>query len=194
MVIAIQEYRFYHPDDNLKYHDVGSYQLVTSSASKNSVNATVGGIGFLLSQKASDNLLNIESVTPRILVLELEGNPKTTVICVHSPHNSSTEEDIEDFYESLRETVEQVPPHNFLVIAGDLNSKLGSDAVKNTFDSTTNRNGEMLLDFLEEFNLFTSSNHFGLKASYKSGFYGFLFMSYFPLKMKSNSVLSPGLL
>ena len=113
-----------------------------------------------MSQKASDNLLNIESVTPRISVLELEGNPKTTVICVHSPHNSSTEEDIEDFYESLRETVEQVPPHNFLVIAGDLNSKLGSDAVKNTFDSTTNRNGEMLLDFLEEFNLFTSNNHF----------------------------------
>ena len=119
-IIAIQEHRFYHPDDNLKYHDVGSYQLVTSSASKNSVNATVGGIGFLLSQKASDNLLKIESVTPRILVLELEGNPKTTVICVHSPHNSSTEEDIEDFYESLRETVEQVPlkskPSNFLSV------------------------------------------------------------------------------
>jgi len=146
-IIAIQEHRFYHPDYNLKYHEAGSYQLVTSSASKNSVNATVGGIGFLLSQKASDNLLHIESVTPRILILELEGNPKTTVICVHRPHNSSTEEDIEDFYESLRETVEQVPPHNFLVIAGDLNSKLGSDAVKNTFDSTTNRNGEMLLDF-----------------------------------------------
>ena len=57
--------------------------------------------------------INIESVTPRILVLELEGNPKTTVVCVHSPHNSSTEEDIEDFYESLRQTVGQVPPHNF---------------------------------------------------------------------------------
>ena len=66
---------------------------------------------FLLSQRASDNLLNIESITPRILVLELEGNPKTTIVCVHSPHNSSTEEDIEDFYTSL--IVEQVPPHNF---------------------------------------------------------------------------------
>ena len=77
---------------------MGLTNLSPHQPQKNSVNATVGGIGFLLSQKASDNLLNIESVTPRILVLELEGNPKTTVIFVHSPHNSSTEEDIEDFY------------------------------------------------------------------------------------------------
>ena len=49
-IIAVQEHRFYHPDDTLKYHDIGSYQLVTTSASKNSVNATVFGfgIGFLL--------------------------------------------------------------------------------------------------------------------------------------------------
>ena len=94
------------------------------------------------------------------MVPELEGNPKTTFVCVHSPHNSSTEKDIEDFYTSLRSTVEQVPPNNFIVIAGDLNSKLGPDNVNFTFDSTTNRNGEMLLDFLEEFNLFTSNNCF----------------------------------
>ena len=61
----------------LKYHSVGSYQLVTSLSTKNSVNATVGGVGFLLSPRASDNLLNIESITPKIMILELEGNPKT---------------------------------------------------------------------------------------------------------------------
>ena len=159
-VIAVQEHRFYHPDDNLKYHNVGPYQLVTSSASKNTVNSTVGGVGFLLSPKASDNLLSIETITSRIMVLELGGNPKTTIVCVYSPHNSSPDEDIEEFYTSLRTTVEQVPPHNFLVIAGDMNGKLGPNDVNYTFDSETNRNGEMLLDFLEEFNLFTSNNYF----------------------------------
>ena len=159
-IIAVQEHRFYHPDVKLKYHSVGSYQLVTSSATKNSVNATVGGVGFLLSPRVSDNLLNIESITPKIMILELEGNPKTTIVCAHSPHNSSTLEELEDFYTSLRSTVEQVPPHNFLVIAGDLNSKLGPDDVNFTYNKETNRNGEMLLDFLEEFNLFTSNNYF----------------------------------
>ena len=40
-LIAIQEHRFYHPNEILKYHTVGSYQLVTSSASKNTINSTV---------------------------------------------------------------------------------------------------------------------------------------------------------
>ncbi|XP_029654701.1 craniofacial development protein 2-like, partial [Octopus sinensis] len=159
-IIAVQEHRFYHLDNILKYHQVGSYQLVTSSASKNTVNSTVGGIGFLLSSKASDTLLSIESISPRIMVLEIDGNPKTTLVCVYSPHNSSVADEIENFYTTLRSTIEQVPLHNFLVIAGDLNARLGPDETKFTFNSKTNRNGEMLKDFLEEFNLYTSNNSF----------------------------------
>ena len=45
-IIAIQEHRFYHPNEDRKYHTIGSHQLVTSSAWKNSVNSTVGGVGF----------------------------------------------------------------------------------------------------------------------------------------------------
>ena len=62
-VIAVQEHRFYYdlpPKVKLKYQQVDSYQFVSSSGTKNSINATVGGIGFLLSSKASDNVLNIE--------------------------------------------------------------------------------------------------------------------------------------
>ena len=159
-ILAVQEHRFHHPKDILKYHQAGSFQLVTSSATKNSNNSTVGGVGFLLSSKASNNLLSIESISPRIIVLELEGNPKTTVICVYSPHNSSSEDDIQDFYTTLRVTVEQVPLHNFLVVAGDLNAKLGPDEVRFTFNDKTNRNGELLKDFMEEFNLFSSNTNF----------------------------------
>ena len=79
------------------------------------------------------------------MVLELEGNPKTTVICIYSPHNASPEDEVEDFYTTLRSTVEQVPLHNFLVIAGDLNAKLGQDEVNFTFNSKTNHNGESLM-------------------------------------------------
>ena len=133
---------------------------MTSSASKNITNSTVGGVGFLLSPKASDNLLSIETISPRILLLELDGNPKTTLVCVYSPTNSSPLEEIEDFYTTLRTTIEQVPLHNFLVIAGDLNAKLGSDEASFSFNSKTNRNGEMLIDFIQEFNLFISNTYF----------------------------------
>ena len=79
---------------------------------------------------------------------------------VYSPHNASPEDEVEDFYTTLRSTVEQVPLHNFLVIAGDLNAKLGPDEVNFTFNSKTNRNGEILKDFTDEFNLFSSNNSF----------------------------------
>ena len=67
------------------------------------------------------------------------------MICVYSPHNSSLKEDIEDFYTTLRSTIEQVPLHNFLVIAGDLNAKLGPSDVKFTYNNQANRNGECFL-------------------------------------------------
>ena len=159
-IIAIQEHRFYHPNDRKKYHTIGSYQLVSSSAWKNSTNSTIGGNGCLLSSKASDNLLSVEPISPRIMVLELDGNPKTTIVCVYSPINTSPIEEIEEFYSTLRSTIEQVPRHNFLVIAGDLNAQLGTDEVKFSFHTKTNRNGKILMDFLQEFDLFASNTNF----------------------------------
>ena len=143
--------------DVLKYQQAGSLQLVPSSTTKNATQSTVRGVGIPLSQKASENLLKIESISPSIMVLELEGNPKTTVICVYSQHNSSSESGIEDFYTKLRSAVEQVPHHNFLVISGDLNAKLGPDNARFKHNKETNRNGEHLIDFMEEFSLFASN-------------------------------------
>ena len=76
---------------------IGSYNLITSSCWKNSINASVGGVGFLLSPKVKENLVKTEPITPRILLLEFSGNPKLTVICVYSPHNESPEHEVDQF-------------------------------------------------------------------------------------------------
>ena len=96
---------YYHPNDVLKYHTIGSHQLATSSALKTSVNSPGGGIGFLLSPKAIDNVLTVKSISPKIMVLELGGNPKTTIACVYSPTNSSSANEIDDFYTSFRSSL-----------------------------------------------------------------------------------------
>ena len=114
----------------------------------------------MLSSKASNNILRVESITPIILVIELTGNPKITIISVYSPHNGSPADEVEEFYKSLSETVEQVPLHNFLMIIGDFNAKLGPQDARFTFDNDTNRNGELLVDFMDEFNLFSANNNF----------------------------------
>ena len=48
-IISIQEHRHHHPNLDLQYSKVDKYQLVTSSAPKNSRNASIGGVGILLS-------------------------------------------------------------------------------------------------------------------------------------------------
>ena len=159
-IIAVQEHRIVHQDEVLRYSSKSSFQLVTSSATKNSVNAAVGGVGFLLSAKAFSNLTKIESINERIMIAEFSSNPVLTVVCAYSPHNSAPEEEVEEFYSSLRNLLNDIPNHNFLSVAGDFNAKLAEPDVRFSFNNTTNRNGNLLVDFLEEYNLFSSNNHF----------------------------------
>ena len=80
-IICIQEHRLYHEEIILKHNNVGKmWTFITSSAWKNSINATIGGIGVLLSPKAQKSLDNIEMITPRIMIATFNGNPKTTLI------------------------------------------------------------------------------------------------------------------
>ena len=51
------------------------------------------------------------------------------------------------FYADLRSVLSNVPVHNILAVLGDFNAKLGPDVQKFTFNETTNRNGELLIDF-----------------------------------------------
>ena len=51
-IIAVQEHRYYHPNETLKHHKLDQFLLITSSASKNSVNATIGGVGVFAVPKS----------------------------------------------------------------------------------------------------------------------------------------------
>ena len=44
--------------------------------------------------------------------------------------------------------MEYVPAHNFLTIPGYFNAKLGPDDAKYIFHTETNRNRELLVDFI----------------------------------------------
>ena len=156
-ILSIQEHRFYHPDSDINYTSLEKYQLVTASASKNSQGSTIGGIGILLSPRASDNLLSIEKISDRIIIAEFNSNPKTTFVACYCPTNVSDEKLVDDFYCDLKGVVENVPVHNFLVVAGDFNGQIGPKDTLFTYNKETNRNGEKLLDFTE--GRISTSNH-----------------------------------
>ena len=139
---------------------VGSELFVSVSASKNSQRSTIGGVRLLLSPKALNNFVSVEKISDCIMVTQFNSNPRTTVIACYSPTNTSGKSAVDNFYQDLKEVTEGVPVHNFLVIAGGFNGQIGPEDTAFTFNKETNRNGEKLLDFTQEFKLAISCAKF----------------------------------
>ena len=162
-IVCIQEHRIFHPDDNLKYHNAGKdWTLITSSAWKNTVNATIGGVGLLISPFAMKSLNSIENILPRMMIATFNGNPVTTVISCYSPTNVSDEEQVLTFYEQLSGLVRDIPKHNVLIIGGDFNAQIGNlnPINKTNYHDVTNRNGNLLQEFAVENELYIANINF----------------------------------
>ena len=171
-VVCIQEHRQYHPDDLLRYNYVGSgWLFVTASAWKNGMNASMGGVGMLISPKAQKSLNCVEKISDRIIIASFDGNPSSSLICCYSPTNSSDEENVNSFYTELSSLIRMVPAHNIKLIAGDFNAKIGQDkGFKHAFHTTTNRNGLLLLELMTEHKLVCLNTKFQKKNGKKWSF------------------------
>ena len=146
-IICIQE----HTED-IKNHETGSgWSLFTVSAWKNSVNATVGGVGLLIGPRALKTLNSIEKIQPRMMAATFNGNPRASIISCYSPTNVSEETELVTFYDELSSLVRSIPKHNMLVIGGDMNAQIGKNRNnKYSLHNTSNRNGQHLTDFMIE--------------------------------------------
>ena len=97
-IICIQEHRYTYSKD-IKYHDTGNgWMLATASAWKNSVNATIGGVGM---PQALKTLNGIEKIHPRMLVATFNVNPRASIISCNSPTNISEETELIAFYDVI---------------------------------------------------------------------------------------------
>ena len=148
-IICIQDHRYMLIED-IKYHDTGNgWTLATVSAWKNSVNATVGGVGILIGPRAFKSLNSIERIQPRLMVATFNGNPRATIISCYSPTNVSEETELVAFYSEISPLVRSIPKDNVLVIGGDMNAQIGKNGNnKYSLHNTSNRNGQDLTDFM----------------------------------------------
>ena len=73
-IICIQEHRCKHTED-IKDQETGNgWSLVTVFAWKNSVNATVGGVGLLIGPRALKTLNSLEKIQPRMMAATFNSN------------------------------------------------------------------------------------------------------------------------
>ena len=99
------------------------------------------------------------------MVATFHGNPNTTIISCYSPTNVSEELEVEQFYMELASLTRQIPKHNMLVIGGDFNAQLGKlNNYKFSYHTNSNRNGNMLHNFINENNLICLNTHFQKKV------------------------------
>ena len=118
-------YKAYSPPE---YHRL--LMLITSSATQNTMNAS---IGILLDPHAKLALGSIETISERTMIETFNGNPKCTVISTYSPTNVTSEDTIQEYYSELTTLIHQVPKHNVLFLCGDMNAQVGPTSGKHHY-------------------------------------------------------------
>ena len=152
-VLTVSDHKIVHgkEDGDIKYWKIEGCTLITSSAWRNGRGAAVGGVGVLLDKNAEKSLTEVKAVTNRILIVNFNGNPNTTVIANYASVEGSEEN--EDHYHKLTDVVNNLPKHNIVIECGDFNAHLGGNDAPYTYHEMTNSNGKLLLEHATECNM-----------------------------------------
>ena len=144
--LGIQEHRMVHPEIVKRIQAGPDSILLTSTAWRNSMGASVGGVGILMGTNASKLIIETRVVSNRILAVTFAGNPKLTLVTVYSPTEGADFDEVEQFHNELREYLHEVPAHNLLIVCGDFNARLGWEGADSGwyYHRTTSRNGVLL--------------------------------------------------
>ena len=89
-----------------------------------------GGIGILVKKRLADCITQVDKISDRIIKMTLRCNPQVTIVCVYAPTESADIEVKDTFYNELNDVIRYTPNHNFLVVLGDLNARVGKDSHK----------------------------------------------------------------
>jgi hypothetical protein len=132
------------------------------------------GVGFLLSTQAKKALIGYNPISSRIISARFDAAPfKISVIHVYAPTSSSSEEDIEAFYNDIEEALTKTDKKDILILTGDWNAKVGNDntdwksAMGRYGYGDRNERGERLLEFATVHELYVCNTKFQHKSSRK---------------------------
>lgn len=81
---------------------------------------------MLIAEKTVRHILHIKSTSNRILIVTIDYNPKITIICAYAPTEEVPVGEKYTFYDNLTDCLCDISLHNYIVLMGDLNARVGS--------------------------------------------------------------------
>ena len=131
-------------------------------------------MGFLPSTQAKKALIGYNLISSRIISARFDATPfKISVIHAYAPTSSSSEEDIEAFYNDIEEALTKTDKKDIIILTGDWNAKIGSNntdwkSVMGKYGyGDRNERGERLLEFATVHNLYICNTRFQHKPNRK---------------------------
>ena len=109
-----------------------------------------------------------EKISDRSLIVHFKTNPAITIIVAYAPTEDKCVPDKNTFYDNPEKYTLDALPHNVLILAGDLNARLGPDshltnprAIGNhTYHDKTDDNGNRLINYCEACNMRSTQTRF----------------------------------
>ena len=136
----------------------------------------IGGVGFIVHNDYGNTVLECEPISSRIIRIRLNSIPRNiSIIQVYAPTSDHSEEELERFYNQLETTLKSIPKKDIVVVMGDWNATVGSDAYADWAGTagkfglgTTNERGLRLLEFAKVHKLVIANTKFKHKKSRKA--------------------------
>lgn len=127
-----------------------------------------GAVGLLMNPRLTALLSSTEKISDRILMSHFKDNPAITIIVAYAPTEDKNNVDKDLFYDDLQQCTLDVPPHNVLILAGDLNARVGAHSHtanprvigKHTYHNSTDDNGNRLVNYCENCNMRSTQARF----------------------------------
>ena len=136
--------------ENLKYKHLLFNSGVPETSRK------FGGVGFIVHKEHKDNILEFKAISERLALLKVKGKSNNQVyIQCYAPTSTYSDEDVESFYNSLQDAIDQTANRDDLFVLGDFNAKVGGThhlypdviGLHSNIERGYNPRGQRLIDF-----------------------------------------------
>ncbi|XP_035698817.1 craniofacial development protein 2-like [Branchiostoma floridae] len=124
------------------------------------------GVAVLLSKAVAKIMISYKAVNERILLVRIKASPfNMYMVQVYAPTTDAPDEEVDRFYEEVKQLLLECPSQDMALVLGDFNAKVGADRLEADVCGpyglgTPNDRGERLVEFCQENGLFITNTVF----------------------------------